>query len=86
VQFANQELFSATNPQTPSLLTVGVPIGLQYGSNSGGIQVQSVSLKVPDGQTLILAGGTVSRSQTFFQKAIANRLISINKCYILLNI
>ncbi len=62
VQFANQELFSATNPQTPSLLTVGVPIGLQYGSNSGGIQVQSVSLKVPDGQTLILAGGTVANT------------------------
>ncbi|MBW4456973.1 MAG: filamentous hemagglutinin N-terminal domain-containing protein [Nostoc indistinguendum CM1-VF10] len=60
VQFDNQQLFSATNPQTPSLLTVGVPVGLQYGGNPGAIQVQGASLKVPNGQSLTLASGAVN--------------------------
>ncbi|MDZ8186265.1 MAG: filamentous hemagglutinin N-terminal domain-containing protein [Nostoc sp. ChiSLP02] len=60
VQFGNQELFSATNPQTPSLLTVGVPVGLQYGSNPGAIQVQGAILQVQGGQSLTLAGGAVN--------------------------
>ncbi|BAY91292.1 MULTISPECIES: filamentous hemagglutinin N-terminal domain-containing protein [unclassified Tolypothrix] len=60
VQFGNQQLFSATNPQAPSLLMVSVPTGLQYGSNPGAIQSQGAILQVPDGQTLTLAGGTVN--------------------------
>ncbi|MBD0302856.1 MAG: filamentous hemagglutinin N-terminal domain-containing protein, partial [Tolypothrix sp. T3-bin4] len=60
VQFGNQELFSATNPQTPSLLTVGVPVGLQYGNNPGAIQAQGATLQVQGGQSLTLAGGAVN--------------------------
>lgn len=60
VQFDNQQLFNATNPQTPSLVTVSVPLGLQYGSNPGAIQMQGASLQVPDGKTLTLAGGAVN--------------------------
>ena len=60
VQFGNQQLFSATNPQIPSLLIVSVPVGLQYGQNPGEIQTQGASLKVLNGQTLTLAGGTVN--------------------------
>jgi filamentous hemagglutinin family protein len=40
IRFADGKEFSATNPQTTSLLTVSVPIGLQYGSNAGDIVVK----------------------------------------------
>lgn len=66
--FENGLEFSATNPQTPSpLLTVNVPIGLQFGPNPGTIVNQSVAqsggevvgLAVQTGQTLSLIGGDV---------------------------
>ena len=38
--FANGAPFSATNPVSPSLLTLNAPIGLQYGSNPGDIRVE----------------------------------------------
>lgn len=52
--------FSATNPQASPLLTINVPIGLQYGSNPGSLQTQGATLQVPLGQTLALVGGDVS--------------------------
>ena len=58
--FANGALFSATNPSPPPLLTINVPIGLQYGGNAGSIQVQESRLQVPNGKTLALVGGNVS--------------------------
>lgn len=59
-EFDNGFSFSASNPQAPPLLTVNVPIGLQYGSNPGSVQVQGGILRVARGQTLALLGGTVS--------------------------
>jgi filamentous hemagglutinin family protein len=59
-EFDNGFAFSASNPQAPLLLTVNVPIGLQYGSNSGSVQVQGATLRVAPGQTLALLGGNVS--------------------------
>jgi hypothetical protein len=40
LNFADGSQFSATNPQASSMLTVTVPVGLGFGSNPGGIQVQ----------------------------------------------
>jgi len=37
--FPNGYEFSATNPDTPPLLTVNVPLGLQFGGNPGAISV-----------------------------------------------
>lgn len=58
--FDNGFSFSATNLQAPPLLSVNTPIGLQYGSNPGAIQVQQALLQMPNGQTLILAGGAIT--------------------------
>ncbi len=57
--FGNGFEFSATPPQRVPLLTVNLPLGLQYGSNPGGIQVQGATLQVAQGQTLALVGGNV---------------------------
>ena len=74
LNFADGTQFSATAPQATPLLTVSVPIGLQYGSNAGSIQVQgngqgtrtttdlidtTVGLRVQLNQTLALVGGDV---------------------------
>lgn len=62
LQFDNGFLFSASNPQAPPLLTVNVPIGLQFGANPGGIHLQGVKqtdLRVGSGQTLALVGGDI---------------------------
>jgi filamentous hemagglutinin family protein len=59
-KFAGGAEFSAVNPQTAPLLTVSVPIGLQFGAKAGGIEVNGVKLsKSTDGQSLGLIGGNV---------------------------
>jgi filamentous hemagglutinin family protein len=40
IKFADGSEFSTTNPQAPPLLKINVPVGLQYGTNSGEIVVQ----------------------------------------------
>ncbi|WP_254563855.1 filamentous hemagglutinin N-terminal domain-containing protein [Oscillatoria sp. HE19RPO] len=68
IVLADGNLFSATNPQAPPLLTVNVPVGLQFGENPGniGVQTQGIDssgevsgLQVFPGQTVGLFGGNV---------------------------
>jgi filamentous hemagglutinin family protein len=73
LNFADGTKFSATDPQTTSLLTISVPIGLQFGATAAPIRNQSqaspngatnisgdpVGLQVPTGKTLALVGGDV---------------------------
>jgi filamentous hemagglutinin family protein len=69
LNFADGSQFSATAPQTTPLLTVSVPIGLQFGGTAGSILNQSqarnrlgipVGLRVRPDKTLALVGGNVS--------------------------
>jgi filamentous hemagglutinin family protein len=76
IKFSDGSEFSATTPQAPPLLTISVPIGLQFGSHPGKIVNQSqatssqlfpfldpripVGLQVQPGQTLALVGGDLS--------------------------
>ncbi|BAY92237.1 MULTISPECIES: two-partner secretion domain-containing protein [unclassified Tolypothrix] len=74
LQFGNQGIFSATNPQAPPLLTVN-PSALLFNqiNQNAAIQNNSVAaagidpagvnvlgLRVPDGKSLLLVGGNVS--------------------------
>jgi filamentous hemagglutinin family protein len=73
VQFGNQGLFSATNPQAPPLLTID-PSGLLFNQLNQGAAITNKSiadagvdltnsrvtgLRVPDGKSLLLVGGDV---------------------------
>ncbi|MBD2775806.1 filamentous hemagglutinin N-terminal domain-containing protein [Iningainema tapete] len=73
--FNNGFKFSSTNPQAPPLLTINVPMRLQFGANPGKIQVQgngqgiritselidtTTGLRVQPNQTLALVGGDIS--------------------------
>ncbi|HEY9743947.1 MAG TPA: filamentous hemagglutinin N-terminal domain-containing protein, partial [Coleofasciculaceae cyanobacterium] len=60
LNFTDGTFFSATPALTTPLLTISVPIGLQYGSGAGSVQVRGSSLEVNPGKTLALAGGNVS--------------------------
>jgi filamentous hemagglutinin family protein len=69
LKFANDTSFSASAEQTTPLLTISVPIGLQFGTNAGRIvnqaraiatQGQATGLTVKPSKTLALVGGDVS--------------------------
>ncbi len=69
INFAGGSFFSATNPEASPVLTINVPIGLQFGASPGTISNQSrvssnsneqtVGLQVRSGKTLGLLGGEV---------------------------
>lgn len=60
VVFSDRALYSATDTQTRPLLTVAVPIGLQYGAQQAGTISNAGNLAVGQGQKLTLLGGTVT--------------------------
>ncbi|MEO0688269.1 MAG: filamentous hemagglutinin, partial [Cyanobacteria bacterium J06649_11] len=54
--------FNAINPSNNSILTVNVPLGLQYGANPGNIELQGKSvseLQVENSKSLALIGGNI---------------------------
>ncbi|WP_414581762.1 filamentous hemagglutinin N-terminal domain-containing protein [Scytonema sp. PCC 10023] len=59
LNFADGTKFSATAPQTTPLLTISVPLGLQFGASPASIRNQS-QLQVQSGKSLALVGGNVS--------------------------
>ncbi|KAF3889793.1 MULTISPECIES: two-partner secretion domain-containing protein [Nostocales] len=68
IQFADGVELKATEAMTPPILTVSVPIGLQFGPNSGAISVQNASpslsesssgIGVMPGKTLALLGNGI---------------------------
>ena len=69
LNFADGTKFSATATQTTPLLTVTVPVGLQYGNNVGNIQIQNsnTELRVNNGQTLALVGGNVQLNDAWLE-------------------
>ncbi|MCC5629404.1 filamentous hemagglutinin N-terminal domain-containing protein [Nostoc sphaeroides CHAB 2801] len=60
LKFADGALFSAFPSQSTPLLTVSVPIGLQFQGTAGGIRVEGSNLKVEPSKTLALVGGDVT--------------------------
>ncbi|MBD2514922.1 filamentous hemagglutinin N-terminal domain-containing protein [Nostoc sp. FACHB-973] len=74
LNFADGIKFSTTAPESAPLLTVSVPIGLQFGATAAPIRNQSqaspegatntlrqgVGLQVPSGKTLALIGGDIT--------------------------
>lgn len=59
LNLADGTQFSTIAAQNSPLLTVSVPIGLQFGNRAAEIRVQSASLEVQPGKTLGLLGGEI---------------------------
>ena len=56
--------FAATDSQTEPLLTVNIPVGLQFRQPPGAVEARGATLAVPPGETLGLLGGDVSLEAT----------------------
>ncbi len=65
--FADGTTFSAIAPQSTPLLTISVPIGLQFGQNPANIQVQGSILQGAPNKTLGLVGGNLSLDNSILQ-------------------
>ncbi|MBW4569202.1 MAG: filamentous hemagglutinin N-terminal domain-containing protein [Tolypothrix carrinoi HA7290-LM1] len=65
--FADGTTFSATAPKSTPLLTISVPIGLQFGQNPANIQLQGSILQGAPNKTLGLVGGNLSLDNSILQ-------------------
>ena len=74
INFADNFQFSATNPQTAPLLTINVPIGLQFGQNPASIQVQGTGYDLSDPNPIfgpMIGGNTLTGLQVLPGKTLA---------------
>ncbi|MCT7955595.1 two-partner secretion domain-containing protein [Laspinema palackyanum] len=60
IQFSDRTEFPANPGDTPPLLTVSSPMGLQLGTNPGNIALNGARLEVPTGQQLALVGDNLA--------------------------
>ena len=60
IVFADDVEFSAQDSENPPLLTIDMPIGLNYGTSPGSITVDGSEIEVDNGETLAFLGGDVS--------------------------
>lgn len=60
INFNQGNFFSATQKNDAPLLTINLPIGLQFATNPGSVTVQGSTLQVNPGQSLTLVGGDVN--------------------------
>lgn len=60
INFSDGSVFSAVEPNNPQLLTINVPLGLQYGDNPAPIELQQANLNIKPNQVLGLIGGNIS--------------------------
>jgi filamentous hemagglutinin family protein len=78
--FKDGSKFSAVNPNSQPILTVSVPLGIQFGNNPGSITNQSQSqtnntntgLSLLPGKTLALLGGNIAFNQGAVTAPIGN--------------
>lgn len=70
LRFEDNTVFEA-NTNTPAMLTVSIPVGLQMGKNPSAIQVQGINNNLPSfginsllhGQNIVLVGGDIEFSE-----------------------
>ncbi|MDJ0632596.1 MAG: filamentous hemagglutinin N-terminal domain-containing protein [Xenococcaceae cyanobacterium MO_188.B29] len=60
IVFSDNVEFLATDADNPPLLTINMPIGLNFGNNPRNITVNDSNLQVNNGETLALLGGNVT--------------------------
>ena len=60
INFNNGEIFSATQKNDAPLLTINLPVGLQFATSPGSLTLQGSTLQVNPGQSLTLVGGDVN--------------------------
>ncbi len=60
IKLGNEMIFSATNPQTPPLLTVNVPLGLQLGTNPQNYIINHGNLQVGNNLTFTANNITIN--------------------------
>ncbi|WP_460204055.1 two-partner secretion domain-containing protein [Scytonema sp. NUACC21] len=66
LKFADGNFFSTNPSQSSPLLTISVPIGLQFGSNQSSITNNASNLTVKSGQNLTLIGSSVTHNGKIF--------------------
>jgi filamentous hemagglutinin family protein len=73
-RFAEGKEFGAVNPQVAPLLMISTPIGLQFGSVVGGIELRGVTtaLETANNRSFILAGGPIKLVNSKLSSKIGN--------------